>query len=491
MTPRLSAGTLGALAVAGPAYDRHQLQTGIVHLGIGGFHRAHQAVYTDDLLATGDLRWGIVGASLRSTSAQDALAPQDYLYTVRRCGPEGQQRRIIGSVQQVLATPRPGQSQALTAQIATGDVQVVTLTVTEKGYCLDASGDLDRTHPDIEHDLQHPVQPRSAIGVLARGLAQRAATHAGPISVLSCDNLSGNGALCGKAVRAFMAVQSPELQGWMADNVSFPSSMVDRIVPQTQLETLDAFAADAGYRDAALIDCEPFTQWVIEDCFAGERPGWDAAGAQFVSQVGPFEQAKLRFLNASHSALAYLGLLAGHRFIHEALADETLATFLRGLMAHDITPAVDCPAAMDVPGYKASILQRFGNAAVPYRTSQVGSDGSQKLPQRLYPTVAHHLRLGTSIARPCLVIAAWLKCLGQPALTAPPNGISDPAAERIEALAKGHSTNEDLIGAIAHSTELLGALAKQQRFIESMVDAMKALDQLGVQGAAAALRRAD
>lgn len=491
MTPRLNTSTLGALPVQGPGYDRSKLRAGIVHLGIGGFHRAHQAVYTDALIASGDPRWGITGASLRSTGAHDALAPQDGLYTVRRCGPDGEHLRVIGSVAGVLALPLAGHRERLTDRLASADVQVVTLTITEKGYCLDADGDLDWAHPDIEHDLQHPDAPRSAPGVLAQGLARRAAAKTGPVTVLSCDNLSRNGALCGNAVRSLIAAQNADLQNWAAEQVSFPSSMVDRIVPQTQPETIDAFAARAGYRDAALIDCEPFKQWVIEDRFAGERPAWDRVGAQFARDVGPFERAKLRFLNASHSALAYLGLLAGYRYIHEALGDPTLARFLRGLMAHDITPAVRCPAAMDVPGYKASILERFGNAAVPYRTSQVGSDGSQKLPQRLYPTVAYHLQKGTPIARPCLVIAAWLACLREPALACPPEGISDPGAAQVAELAGAHCSNQELVSAIAQQTDLFGALGREEPFQLALTESMNALDQHGVLSAAAALKRAE
>lgn len=477
---RLSASTLNSISTASrPAYDRQKITTGLLHLGIGGFHRAHQAVYTDKLLADGHQDWGITGVSLRSSSVRDLLTPQDFLYSVNTLGEDALPPQIIGSVLNTLAIRDSKQLTATLDLFAHPATQVVSLTVTEKGYCATLNGDLDLGHPDIVQDLANPREPVSAPGLLAVGLERRMLAGAGPISILSCDNLAGNGRVTERVVKTMAALLNPELATWIDDNLSFPSTMVDRIVPQTSARDIDAFELTSGYRDAALISGEGFSQWVIEDNFRGKRPAWDIAGAQFVNQVAPFEQAKLRLLNATHSALAYLGLLADHTYVHEALADPAIGDFVRRLLNDEISPEVDCPEGMDITDYKASLLKRFANVAVPYKTLQVASDGSQKLPQRIFPTLSARLNKQQPSPLLCAVVAAWIQCLAGKSDSGAPISVSDPAASEIAALAAKHLNASELIQAIAQQSTLFGALANSSEFLQQLGDALANLRRKG------------
>jgi len=469
---RLSASTLNSITTASrPAYDRQSINTGIVHLGTGGFHRAHQAVYTDKLLADGNKDWGITGVSLRSTSVRDMLAPQDFLYSVSTLEEGAPPPQIIGSVLNTLVT---GDSHQLTATldlIANPATQVISLTITEKGYCANNNNDLDIEHADIALDLANPRTPKSAPGLLALGLEQRMLAGAGPISIVSCDNLAENGKVTQQVVQTMAAQLNPELARWLTDNVSFPATMVDRIVPPTSAADIEAFESIYGYRDDALIRGEAFTQWVIENNFYGQRPGWDIAGAQFVDKVGPYEQAKLRLLNATHSALAYLGLLAGHTYVHEALADRAINEFVTRLLNDEISPEVNCPPGMDITDYKTSLLKRFANAAVPYKTLQVASDGSQKLPQRIFPTLRARLNKQQPAARLCTVIAAWIQCLAGRSDSGAIITVSDPATPEIAQ-------------AIAQQTTYFGELAERPEFLQQLG---ATLSKLRTDGAVAAV----
>ncbi|MFZ2158912.1 MAG: mannitol dehydrogenase family protein, partial [Bradyrhizobium sp.] len=310
---RLSNASLDHLPghVRRPGYDRARVTPGIVHLGVGAFHRAHQAVVIDDLLAAGATDWGIVGASLRNSGTHDALAPQDGLYTVAIHSGAATEHRVVGSIMKTeVAKANPAR---LIARMADPATRIVSLTITEKGYChRPQTGELDERHPDIVHDLENPDAPRSAAGFIAAALSRRKASGAAPFTVLCCDNLPANGHTVGRIVKRFATLRSPELGNWIADEVAFPSTMVDRIVP----ETTDADRADVsvalGMIDAWPVVTEPFTQWIVEDRFPAGRPDFAAAGVQLVSDVTPFEHMKLRLLNGSHSALAYLGYLAGY-----------------------------------------------------------------------------------------------------------------------------------------------------------------------------------
>jgi fructuronate reductase len=406
---RLSLRTLADLpsAVARPAFDPAGVTVGILHLGLGAFHRAHQAVYTDDVLAR-DPRWGICGVSLKTPRAIAPLAAQDGLYTLLTKGGEGTSARVIGSLRETLfaGADRDG----LIARFADPRIAIVTATVTEKGYCHDpATGALNRAHPDIVHDVAHPDAPESAVGILVAGLAARRQAGAGPLTFVCCDNLPHNGRMVEALVADFARGRDPALADWIRAHVAFPCSMVDRIVPATT----DADIAEAerllDVHDAAPVAAEAFGQWVIEHRFAGARPAWEDAGVQFVADVAPFETMKLRLLNGSHSTLAYLGFLMGHDYVWQAAGDPLLSQLIERQMAAEIAPTLKMPAGTDLPAYCAQLMQRFRNAALPHRTQQIAMDGSQKLPQRLLGTVRDRIAAGAPYAHLALAVAGWIR----------------------------------------------------------------------------------
>ncbi|WP_232662799.1 mannitol dehydrogenase family protein [Pseudonocardia sp. TRM90224] len=445
MSERLSASTLGRLA-AGVGAPQHPASVGIVHLGIGAFHRAHQAVYTEDAMAAdGSTRWGICGVTQRSRAVVDQLAPQNGLYGVlqRDAGSAHQasvSARVVGAVLEVVAGVE--EPHVVVARIGDAAVAVVTMTVTEKGYRRAADGSLDTTDPVVRSDLENAAAPGSAIGRLVRGLQRRATTHGTPITVLSCDNLVGNGEVVrGLVVDFCAALPSPEgepLREWIASSVTFPSSMVDRIVPATTDADRDEAARLLGLRDEGLVVAEPFTQWVIEKDFAGPVPAWHRAGATLTADVAPFEAVKLRLLNATHSLLAYTGALAGYATIAEAVRDERLAAAATALMAEDSLPTLTRPDGLDLDEYQRSVLHRFANPALKHRTTQVAMDGSMKLPVRLLGTVRERLRAGAEPRWAALAVAAWMVYVARGAdVNGTPLPLDDPLADRLRAAAAG------------------------------------------------------
>ena len=428
MTARLSAATLPRLpdAVARPRYDRGAVTPGIVHLGLGAFHRAHQAVMTDEVLEAGARDWGIVAASLRSPATRDALAPQDGLYTVATREDDRQDLRVIGSLCGLHVAPED--PAALLRAMTDPRIRIVSLTVTEKGYCHDpASGTLDEAHPDIRHDLAAPGAPRSAPGFLVEALRLRRAAGIAPFTVLCCDNLPANGATVGRVTARLGALRDPGLGAWIAGEVAFPGTMVDRIVPATTAEDRAAIAATLGCDDAWPVVSEAFSQWVIEDHFPRGRPEWEIGGATLVADVAPFELMKLRMLNGAHSALAYLGYLAGHETVADASNDPVFAAYLHGLWA-EIAPAVPAPPGVDLRDYAARLLARFRNRALRHRTWQIAMDGSQKLPQRLLGTVRARLEGGLPIPHLALAIAGWLRYVRGRGEDGAPIDVRDPLA---------------------------------------------------------------
>jgi fructuronate reductase len=390
-----------------PAYDVGRVPIGIVHLGLGAFHRAHQAIYTDSVLAR-DPRWGICGVSLKTPRATTALVSQDGLYVALEKSEAGAHARVIGALREALflGTER----KRVLERIADRATQIVTLTVTEKGYCHDpATGRLNLSHPDIVHDLAHPDAPVSTPGLLAAGLVARRDADAGPITVVCCDNLPHNGQTLQSIVAAYAEACDAALGRWIETNVAFPSTMVDRIVPATTESDVAEVARLLGVADAAPVVFEPFRQWVIEDRFAAARPPWEDDGAQLVADVAPFETMKLRLLNGSHSTLAYLGFLAGHEYIWQASVDRGLATLVERQMAEEIAPTLAAPPATDLGAYSRALMARFRNPALPHRTQQIAMDGSQKLPQRLLNTVRDRIAARASYAHLALAIAGWIR----------------------------------------------------------------------------------
>ncbi|MFO1317124.1 MAG: mannitol dehydrogenase family protein [Burkholderiales bacterium] len=426
---RLSLASLAAVAadVGRPAYEPLRVAVGIVHLGLGAFHRAHQAVFTDGVLAA-DPRWGILGVSMKTPRATATLAAQDGLYSVIERSQAGVSLRVIGAVRETLfAGADPG---ALVRRLADPSVHVVTLTVTEKGYCHDpASGALDFAHADIVHDLAHPDAPRSAVGFVVAGLALRRATGAGPLNVVCCDNLPHNGRTLRGLVLAFAQRREPALAEWIDGNAAFPCTMVDRIVPATTDADVAEAARRLGVADLAPVVAEPYNSWVIEDRFVAPRPAWETAGADLVDDVLPYETMKLRMLNGSHSTMAYLGFLMGHDFIWQASADPLLADLVERQMTEEIAPTLVAPPGVDPAAYGRQLMERFRNPALPHRTRQIAMDGSQKLPQRLLGTVRDRLAAGASIAHLTLAVAGWIRYASGTDERGAPIDVQDPLAD--------------------------------------------------------------
>jgi fructuronate reductase len=435
--PTLSNATLVQVPapVARPRYDRAACGIGIVHLGLGAFHRAHQAIYTDDAMAAGGGDWGIAGVSLRSADVRDRMRPQDGLYTAIEKSPEGTRRRVIGSVREALFL---GDERARVHQLLTArESRIVTLTVTEKGYCHDpATGRLNLRHPEIAHDLMHPEAPISVVGLLVYALERRRATHGEPLTVLCCDNLPQNGGLLEGLVVNFANERDAALATWIGERAAFPSTMVDRIVPATTDRDVADNDAALGVADRAPVVHEPYIQWVIEDRFATARPAWEAGGAQFVSEVEPFEKMKLRLLNASHSAWAYLGFLAGFEFIYQVATQPAFVTYMRRLMLEEVTPTLHVPHGVDLAAYRDALVNRFRNPALPHRTQQIAMDGSQKLPQRLLATVRENLAANRAVPLAALAVAGWMRYVSGIDEAGRPIKVSDPLAPRLAAIAQ-------------------------------------------------------
>ena len=415
---RLGPATLAALpfAIARPRYDRSLQKTGIVHFGIGAFHRAHQAVYTDDAMNAGGRDWGIVGVSLRSPDVAMQLNPQDGLYTVSERGPGAAPVRVIGAVGHVLVAAADG--ERLAAAIAAPATHILSFTITEKGYARTAGGELDAAHPAVANDLAGKP-PRSVYGHLEAGLRRRRDAGAGGVTLLSCDNLVHNGAVFGALLATYLDARDPALARWVGDRCTTPSTMVDRIVPATTAADRAGQRDAMGVEDAAMVVTEPFRQWVIEDRFAGPRPTWEAGGAQFVVDVEPFETAKLRILNGTHSALAYLGIERGHVFVHEAIRDPQLRPVIEAFM-REATASLDRPPP-DVAGYAQAILARLANAALPYRLEQIATDGSQKISQRWLKALSG--RSAEALPATIGALAAWVRFTRRNAPRSGPDGI--------------------------------------------------------------------
>lgn len=488
---RLSNASLDRLPgqIRRPDYDRSALKPGIVHLGIGAFHRAHQAVAIDDLLAQGASDWGIVGASLRSPDTRDALAPQDCLYTLAVRSGAATEHRIIGSVIETIVAP--ANPAALTGRMADPATRIVSLTVTEKGYChTPQTGELDAQHPDIVHDLRHPDAPRSAPGFIVAALARRRASSIAPFTVLSCDNLSANGHTAKRIVMQLAALRSRELARWIEDEVAFPSTMVDRIVPETTDADRASVASALGMIDAWPVVTEPFTQWIVEDRFPAGRPDLAAAGVQLVSDVTPFEHMKLRLLNASHSALAYLGYLAGYGTIAATMTDKNFVAFARQVM-EDAAPTLEMPEGTDLAAYSASLLERFSNPALHHRTWQIAMDGSQKLPQRLLATMQDRLRLGMPIDTHALAVAGWMRYVTGKDETGGVIDVRDPIAAKLKATADNAGPVADrLAPALLEISSIFGTLGGDPRMRDAVMRALTRLYEIGARKAVEEFRPA-
>jgi fructuronate reductase len=426
---RLSADTPIPASVQTPGYDRAAQVAGIVHIGIGAFHRAHQAVYTDDAMRSGERDWAIIGVSLRSADVASQLNPQDGLYTVSTRSVAGSELRVVGAVQQVLvASDNP---QAVVDAIAAPTTHIVSFTVTEKGYL---------RRPDGSLDLAAAIGGSSLYRFVAAGLAARKAAGLSGLTLLSCDNLAGNGGVLRRLMREYLAAYHPDLSAWFDGECTCPATMIDRIVPATT----DADRADVeavlGVRDEGAVVTEAFSQWVIEDDFAGPRPRWENVGAELVANVAPYETAKLRMLNGAHSALAYIGLGKGHDFVHQAIADPDIRPVIDRLLREEAAPTIDAAPGQDLAAYADALLDRFANPALNHRLIQIAMDGSQKIPQRWLETLAWHQKRGARCPALETAIAAWIAFLRSD------HPIDDPLGDKLREAVAAPDATQRLFG---------------------------------------------
>jgi len=474
---KLSRARLDALQAHLLSPDWRTPAIGIVHLGVGNFHRAHQVLYTEEAMLAHGGEWGICSVTLQGdVSKRDALMAQDGLYSVVERVPEGVRVMVARALREVLAMPFD--RARLFDLLADERVRIVSLTVTEKGYCRDPqTGDADFAHPDIVSDLAHPEEPATVPGILTKALEARRDAGIPPFTVLSCDNLAHNGAALKQVVRSFASKRDAKLAAWIDAHVSFPSTMVDRIVPATTDADRETARDVLGVIDDAPVPCEPFRQWVIEDRFATGRPAWEVGGAQLVEDVGPFEIAKLRMLNATHSTLAYLSMLAGFATISDAVGHAPLRQLIHAMMTQEIAPTLDVPASFDLLAYRDMLLERYANPALKHRCAQIAMDGSQKLPPRILSTIAARLDAGQPFERLALAVAAWFVFLRGRADNGERYALSDPLADRLTQLATGADNAERLVDAMLGVREVFPASIAQAPVLrEALLRAARALD---------------
>ncbi|WP_394801946.1 mannitol dehydrogenase family protein [Rhizobium halophilum] len=406
MMERLSASTSLADTVVKPAFDPKTLKPGILHIGLGAFHRAHQAVYNDLALAKEPGDWGIVGVSLRSLDIVRDLRAQDHLYSVVTRSGAGESVQVVGSVVRGISAVED--RDELLALLVDPAIKIVTITVTEKAYGLDPStGGLDRNHPAVAADLANPTAPVGVIGYIVEGLARRHAAGQEPFTVLCCDNLPTNGRIVRRLVIEMAGARDPALANWITGHGAFPSSMVDRIVPAATDEGRARAAEMLGAEDALSLETEPFMQWVIEDHFIAGHPAWDKAGALFVDDVEPYEKMKLRLLNGAHSMIAYLGQLKGLEYVRDVMAVPEYRDLARRHM-QSARKTLDPVPGIDLDQYINQLIERFENPTIAHRTKQIAMDGSQKLPQRLFAGTAEALAEGEDVDTAALATALWI-----------------------------------------------------------------------------------
>ena len=406
-----------------PQYDRENTEIGIVHLGPGAFHRAHQAFYTENAMNLSGGNWGICGVSLRSATARDVLAEQDNLYTLAILD-KNISYQVIGAIKEVLVASE--QTNDVITRMSAASTKLITLTITEKGYCLAADGSLDLDHSDIKHDLANPSAPVSAIGFIVEALKLRKLNSINAFNVLSCDNVSGNGDKLRRAVLDYAEQFDADLKDWIDTNVAFPNAMVDSITPKTENYTIESVSKAVGLQDNWPIQREEFTQWVIDNNWQGERPNWEDVGVIFTDDVEGFEKAKLRLLNCLHSTLAYAGSLAGFETVFDVTSDKGFYQFISKLASEEIIGSFKPPKELNVEIYSHDIIQRFLNPNIRHLLAQIAFDGSQKIQMRVLPTIEDNLRLGRSTTLLSLSLACWFEFICQALKSG--NEIIDPIA---------------------------------------------------------------
>lgn len=478
----LASATLPA-HVQQPSYDRTQLRSRIVHFGFGAFHRAHQALLTNRVLNAKGGDWGICEISLFSGDVlMSQLRAQDHLFTVLEKGAEGNQPIIVGAVNECL-NAKLDSLAAIIEKFCEPQVAIVSLTITEKGYCIDpATGKLDMQNARIIHDLENPAEPHSAPGILVEALHRRRDRGLPAFTVLSCDNIPDNGHVVKNAVLGMAQKRSPELAAWIDEQVSFPGTMVDRIVPAATDASLAEITQALGVEDPCAISCEPFIQWVVEDNFVAGRPEWEVAGVQMVHDVLPWEQMKLRMLNGSHSFLAYLGYLAGYAHINECMEDASFRAAARRLMLDEQAPTLRI-TDVDLTAYADSLIDRFANPALQHRTWQIAMDGSQKLPQRMLEGIRVHLERGSAWPLLALGVAGWIRYVSGTDERGNAIDVRDPLSDKIRTAVEA-SSDADRVNALVALSEVFGdALAQNAVFVEAVNQAYQRIVRHGARQA--------
>lgn len=458
--------------ISTPKYDRKSTNIGIVHLGPGAFHRAHQAVYTENAMNVSGGEWGICGVSLRSSTARDILAEQDNLYTLAILDKKVSYQ-IIGAIKEVLVAS--DQSADVITRMSAASTKLITLTITEKGYCLGADGRLDTSHKDIKHDLENPTNPISAIGFIVASLKQRKLKNIKAFNVLSCDNVSGNGDKLRRAVLDYAGLFNVELQMWIDTHVSFPNSMVDSITPKTEEYTVESVSSAIGLQDNWPIQREEFTQWVIDNNWQGERPDWERVGVIFTSDVEGFEKAKLRLLNCLHSTLAYAGSLAEYETVFDVTNDDNFYQFITKLATHEIIGSFVQPKELDLTSYSQEIIQRFLNPSIRHLLAQIACDGSQKIQMRLLPIIEDNLTLGRSTQLLSLSLACWFEFICKALKSG--EQINDPMANVFANTPQLFSNNEnDVVEGFLGIESIFSKVLISNKLLKSqLVDSLTAL----------------
>ena len=468
-----------------PTYDRTRVRTGIVHIGVGGFHRAHEAAYLDQLMNEGKaLDWGVSGVGLLASDRRmhEAMTAQDCLYTLVIKHPDGSLHpRVVGSIIQYLFAP--DDPEAVLELMADPGIRIVSLTITEGGYLVHpVTGEFDADEASIQGDLLAGSTPSTAFGFITEALSRRRERGVPPFTVMSCDNIPGNGEVAHKMISAFARLKDPELAVWMESEVSFPNSMVDRITPVTTEADKALLTERFGVEDAWPVVCEPFIQWALEDSFSAGRPPFEDVGVQMVHDVEPYELMKLRLLNASHQALCYLGYLAGYRYAHEVCQDPLFTEFLLGYMDHEATPTLPPVPGVDLRQYKHQLIERFANPEVRDTLARLCAESSDRIPKWLLPVIREQLASGGEIARSALVVAAWARYAEGQDEQGQPIEVVDRLRDQLIARARGQ--HEEPFVFIS-DRDLFGDLIDNERFVLAY---RAALDSLHSRGALATLK---
>jgi mannitol 2-dehydrogenase len=485
----LNQANLGSLSIPVPSYDRSQVKVGIVHFGVGGFHRAHQAMYLDQLMEQGKaLDWGICGVGVMpfDLKMKEAMQSQDCLYTLVLKASDGSwEPRIIGSIVQYLYAP--DHPDAVIEKMADPETRIVSLTVTEGGYNFHpVTGEFDDTNPAVQADLAPGAVPATTFGLITEALVRRRARGIEPFTVMSCDNIQGNGQMAQEVFVAFARLRDPELGEWVEGNVRFPNSMVDRITPVTTDEDRAQISERFGVEDAWPVVCEPFTQWALEDYFSFGRPPLEDVGVQVVPDVMPYELMKLRLLNASHQALCYFGYLAGYRLVHEVAQDQLFANFLLDYMNLEATPTLAPVPGIDLDAYKHQLIERFSNAAVRDTVARLCAESSDRIPKWLLPVVRENLTAGRDVTLSAAIVASWARYAEGVDEQGEPIKVVDRLADTLQQIAARQ--REDPL-AFVKNQELFGDLAAEPAFTEPYLNALNSMHTSGARATLEALAR--